>query len=368
MKRITFITTKLNLVDGGGSNMCLDLKARYFLKNGWDVNVVTLNPKGNKISKDIPYNVVEEHNVKKSNLFVSKDIVNIFKKYELDTDIFHVDGHVYFLEAAYYRKKSNVPVVLFFNNYMPSVHAYNLDYAYSLKEKFFILLMDIFERLHIKRFSKYIDHAFYCSPVIQQLHEGIGMKIPATIIPDFFDIKYFSEKKLRGDKCKLLYVGRITYDKGIDILVEAFHKLEVENKYELTIVGSGNLQIINSGGVKVVEWQKPEDLNEFYKNSDVFVHPCRWPEPFGRTIVEAMAVGMPIITTEGGGAAWVAKDACIKFKNGSVDSLIENIKKISEEQGLYEKLSLNACQRALEFSGKKHAINLINTCGKLLHP
>ncbi len=52
-----------------------------------------------------------------------------------------------------------------------------------------------------------------------------------------------------------------------------------------------------------------DDIVQFYEELDVLVHVPVQPEPFGLVLAEAMAVGLPIITTTGGGAEGVVRDA-----------------------------------------------------------
>jgi glycosyltransferase involved in cell wall biosynthesis len=113
---------------------------------------------------------------------------------------------------------------------------------------------------------------------------------------------------------RVLYVGRLLDYKGADLLIEAYARLEAQapGKTELCIWGQGPheqrcREIVHSLGLTSVRFfgrVDPEDVRSVYESADVFVHPCRWMpgrrvkgEAWGFVINEAMACGLPVITT-----------------------------------------------------------------------
>ena len=60
--------------------------------------------------------------------------------------------------------------------------------------------------------------------------------------------------------------------------------------------------------VSVQEALPHSELAEHYRMSDIFIGPSVWNEPFGMVIVEAMASGLPVIATRGGGFPEIVKD------------------------------------------------------------
>jgi glycosyltransferase involved in cell wall biosynthesis len=107
------------------------------------------------------------------------------------------------------------------------------------------------------------------------------------------------------EKTIILFLGRINYKKGLDILVEAFKDLAKKyEKLHLVIAGPDNEEY----GKQVKKWLKRAGLLErvtftglllnndklsVLRDSDVFVLPS-YSENFGLAIVEAMASGLPI--------------------------------------------------------------------------
>lgn len=125
-------------------------------------------------------------------------------------------------------------------------------------------------------------------------------------IPNGVDTKLFHPKKQsrkpRG-AVRFIFVGRLDRVKGIDYLIEACSRLTFP--YTLTIVGSGSekemltkqvdtLKLQNE--VRFVATQSPRQVSWWYRACDIFVLPSR-SEGMPLTILEAMASGLPVVST-----------------------------------------------------------------------
>ncbi|BBO81815.1 glycosyl transferase [Desulfosarcina ovata subsp. sediminis] len=111
-----------------------------------------------------------------------------------------------------------------------------------------------------------------------------------------------------SDTAKLLYVGRVSKEKNLHLLTEAFRRLVQRfSQVTLTIVGDGpyleemkretaGLPCIFTGRLE------GEDLSEAYASSDIFVFPST-TDTFGNVVLEAQASGLPVIVTDQGGPA-----------------------------------------------------------------
>jgi len=122
---------------------------------------------------------------------------------------------------------------------------------------------------------------------------------------------------------KILFVGRIARVRRIELILQAVSKLSIP--YSLTIVGgeektsslskAGYLEELTklaedlqiSDKVQFVGRKAPEELKAYYQNADVFVYPSLY-ENFSQPILEAGAIGLPIIATEVGVAREIVKD------------------------------------------------------------
>ena len=109
-----------------------------------------------------------------------------------------------------------------------------------------------------------------------------------------------------GADLRHLFVGRLSPEKGIDLLVEAF--LRTPGAHRLTIVGlNGALAAAVRAAAQRdprIELRPPlrhEELPEVYRSHDVVWCPATWEEPFGLTALEARISGCAVVTTRRGG-------------------------------------------------------------------
>lgn len=102
--------------------------------------------------------------------------------------------------------------------------------------------------------------------------------------------------------------------------------------------------------VRFVPYQT--DTPRVYRSLDIVVHASRHPEPFGRTILEAMACGRPVIAVQAGGAAeiFAADRAAIGIAPDDENALAEALEMLTEDGRLRESLAASARARAQQFS------------------
>ncbi|MDD5213799.1 MAG: glycosyltransferase family 4 protein [Candidatus Gracilibacteria bacterium] len=153
-------------------------------------------------------------------------------------------------------------------------------------------------------------------------------------IEEFENLK--EEKK--EDIYKILFVGRLEWTKGIDLLIESIKKIDKnileEKKVEFHLVGYGYQEDEYKKLVQKCHLEKyiifkgkivGDDLIREYKTSDLFILPSR-TEGFGMTIIEAMASKLAVISTKCGGP----EDIIENGKNGFLieKENIEDLKNI----------------------------------------
>ena len=111
-----------------------------------------------------------------------------------------------------------------------------------------------------------------------------------------------------------------------------------------------------------------KEVHKYYAASDIFVFPSIY-EPFGNVHLEALASGLPVITTRLSGAAEIMQDGI----HGFVITLPEDYSAIAEKMRFLmvnrderEKISMNARKLAEKFSFKRHSERLIKLYESLL--
>ena len=118
----------------------------------------------------------------------------------------------------------------------------------------------------------------------------------------------FFKKHFRIDDhvVKLLYVGRVSREKNLHILVEAFKRLSREQgDVHLIIVGEGPYleemkRELSGKPVTFTGYLSGEELAAAYASSNIFVFPST-TDTFGNVVLEAQASGIPVIVTDQGG-------------------------------------------------------------------
>jgi len=144
------------------------------------------------------------------------------------------------------------------------------------------------------------------------------LAVPVTVIPNAVDAVHFRPAAPhaahgappRPGLPRLLLVGAFER-KGLDVAIRALAMMKVPA--ELLAVGSGRrtafASLAESLGVgDRVRLEPPSgDIAEVYRTADAFVFPTRY-EPFGMVIAEALASGVPVVTSAVAGAAELVRD------------------------------------------------------------
>ncbi|MDO6803820.1 glycosyltransferase [Wenyingzhuangia sp. 1_MG-2023] len=126
-------------------------------------------------------------------------------------------------------------------------------------------------------------------------------------IPNGINVPLIPSPKENYGTKKIVFLSRIHLKKGIEILLDAWKNIDHQG-WELEIAGNGENDYIESINNKIGKEQiknvalvGPQYDNakwDFIKNADVFILPT-YSENFGIVVAEALAVGVPVITTSG---------------------------------------------------------------------
>lgn len=153
-------------------------------------------------------------------------------------------------------------------------------------------------------------------PVARAIKEEIpsGQHHRVMLVPNPLPFQNMPEVDLKSKKPILLYVGRVHPEKGLEILIKAFKRLDAAEDWELKIVGGAERETGGGGfsylkslkklaGRSKVEFTGPvydmDLLNKYYAEASVFVYPsvAEQGETFGLAPLEAMAWGcVPVVS------------------------------------------------------------------------
>lgn len=135
---------------------------------------------------------------------------------------------------------------------------------------------------------------------------------PISVVPNGVDLARFRPgvppvARLAGGPPNILFVGRFDPRKGLPELVQACERLVARGiEFRLVLVGDGRLKSFLErrarGALRgriVFEGQVPhERLPQYYATADLFCSPARGSESFGLVLLEAMALGVPVVASD----------------------------------------------------------------------
>ena len=140
-------------------------------------------------------------------------------------------------------------------------------------------------------------------------------------------------------------IGRFHYQKGFDLILKIFNKLQLKNCY-LVLIGNGHVNYKktykNNNKIKILGHKNnPDDyLNIF----NTFVFPSRW-ESFGLSLIEAMRKNLPIITSVNeGNKDWIKKYNVTSFNSDNESQLKKALLKHYLKKPKKQKYNLNNFQ------------------------
>lgn len=155
--------------------------------------------------------------------------------------------------------------------------------------------------------------------------------------------------KQNGNKI-VLFVGRITLQKGPDYFVQMAKKiLEHNQKVFFVMVGTGDMlpQVIQQAAYMGIAdhfifpgFLRGEELNRVYRSADIYILPSV-SEPFGITPLEALANGTPVLVSKQSGVSEVLSHA-LKVDFWDVNEMTNQVLALLEHSSLHQTLAQNS--------------------------
>ena len=179
---------------------------------------------------------------------------------------------------------------------------------------------------------------------------------------------------LNNDHFVIVYSGRLTQEKGIMELILAIKKIKDVVNCKLLIIGAsayGKDKFPTRFIRKLEEETEPikdsviytgyvdyTEIPSYLKAANIAVVPSMWDEPFGLTVVEAMASGLPLITTRSGGIPEICEGvATIVERENIVDNLANAILDLYKHPEKREAMAKASLERSKLFDKETYAKN-----------
>jgi glycosyltransferase involved in cell wall biosynthesis len=168
-----------------------------------------------------------------------------------------------------------------------------------------------------------------------------------------------------ADPPYFLYLGRHDPYKNVARIIAAFGQLSNGDRYELWLGGSGDrrytpqlraqvAELGLEGRVKFLEYIPYSELPKVIRQARALVFPSLW-EGFGLPVLEAMACGTPVITSNLSALVEVASDAAILVDPYQVKEIAAAMYDLSKDDELHQQLRQAGLQRASQFSWEQTA-------------
>jgi glycosyltransferase involved in cell wall biosynthesis len=220
-------------------------------------------------------------------------------------------------------------------------------------------------------------HEFLGVPLdrVHTVYTGIEEVYNQTVPPE-------QRAAIRG-KFKLperyvLYSGAVYPPKNFTRLIQAYARVGPRLGVSLVIAGGEN-RFLSEDELKEPErqqlgewvrwagWVEPHTLPAFYQMAEALLLPSLF-ESFGLPIVEAMACGCPVVTSNCYGTREIAGDAAILVEPRSVDSIAEGIHRALTDSSLREQLIARGRVHAQPFTWERCATQTLQVLERIASP
>lgn len=207
--------------------------------------------------------------------------------------------------------------------------------------------------------AEYADGLIYVSNFAKEMHERYMpalSKIKNIVLYNTSD-HIFDSKIHNQGKRYYLYFGRLSHEKGLKTLIDAFTGMSDEF---LKIAGTGPLEAelrksVAEKGAQNIEflgYKSGEELQNLVRNAYFIIVPSEWYENNPLTIIEGYSAWVPVIGAKIGGIPEIIEEGKTGyiFNHSDIEQLIASVKKASN---LNEQEYLQFCENAHNFAVQK---------------
>jgi len=198
-----------------------------------------------------------------------------------------------------------------------------------------------------------------CSEGLRERALKFLPSVAIDVIPNGVDLNHFRPaSKETTEELKLLTVGRLSATKRVEMLIEAIDILNRRGRcVRLTIVGGGGLlerlqRLVEekrlSNIINLTGRIEAEQMPDVYRQHDIFVS-ASMQEGMSNAMLEALAAGLPIVTTRCEGVDELISDNGIVVEDVDAPGLVEAITKLAENQQAYKAMCIAARRKAENF-------------------
>ena len=197
------------------------------------------------------------------------------------------------------------------------------------------------------------------------------------VIPNGVDLDRFRPADTaERSVLQLLTVGRLSVTKRVELLIEAVHELYKDGRnVHFTVIGGGQLeqklrQIVRDKNLSdIIEISgiiEAEKMPQVYQQNDIFIS-ASMQEGMSNAMLEAMACGLPIVTTRCEGVEELIKDNGIVVEKAQAEQIAKAIKDLADDKQAYRKMSAAARKQAEKFGWLQVAERYLSCYSKIVN-
>ena len=361
MKKLAFCIAQTYVP--GGTQRVLANKINYFEKDEFEFHIITTDQHGNPpffpmngsvFHHDLGINY-DEYAISRSMTRVWKALqkrINHYKQLKelittIEPDVIVSMGGAETTFLPSIKRQARIIYESHFHRYYKLQSSRKLDPLTRAR----VLLETTFEDVYLKNFDRVI--------LLTQRDQKNYPKLKNTVvIPN--SLSKIPEKTSELHKKQVLAIGRLTYQKGFDLLIQAWHLVHQKlPEWKLVIIGSGEDEPMLRGIIQelaldgsVVIKPPTNQIEEEYLNSSMFVLSSRY-EGFGLVLIEAMSYGLPCVSFDCAcGPSEIIMDNVTGYlaQPESISDLVIKISLIANQHLLLHKMARSSRKISRSFS------------------
>jgi glycosyltransferase involved in cell wall biosynthesis len=201
--------------------------------------------------------------------------------------------------------------------------------------------------------------------------------VSIDVIPNGVELDRFfpAETSEKSKVLRLLTVGRLSVTKRIEMLIDAVDILHrTACKLHMTIVGGGQMErqlrkIVTerdlSDVIKITGRIDSKKMPDLYRQNDIFIS-ASMQEGMSNAMLEAMASGLPIVTTRCEGLAELIDGNGLIIERDNIEDIAKAVKRLADNPELYKQMSIAARIQAEKFDWANIASSYIEQYRKII--
>jgi len=323
------------------------------------------------VDYNVRHNLKEQIEILKKTLYsreAEKKLLRLLDDFSPDVAHIHNFNHQLTPSILFALRRKNVPIVMTMHDYKLVCSSYSmLNHGHICElckgrrfynclrtkchkdsfSKSLLATIESYLHHHILNSYKFIKYFICPSKFIMDKVQDMGLKGKFVHIPNFVDTENLKVAE-KQKQPTFVFWGRLSYEKGIHTLVEAMRGLSAK----LVIVGDGQIKAEiekkikqgNAGNIRLLGYLKDNNLFNKIREAHIAVIPSEWYENNPISILEAFALGIPVIGSRIGGIPELVKDGetGLLFEHGNVKDLRNKIIKLLSEPDKVLQMGKNA--------------------------